>query len=193
MTASDGQLSTPVPWSVPINPPNRAPAAGTPTVGTPTTATGAVSGNLQLHRRRQDSLSYSLTQPSTGTVSITSGGVYTFSPTPAARQAAANGGPTSASFTVNATDGTATTPISVTVPIAPARPRHRGPLTGNNVTLTGYLAGQVFTSDGTRVVPSHATDDAAILATRVVVVNTSTAGQIGTTLTLPGMATAHRC
>ena len=167
---------------------NTAPIAGTPSV-TANTVTGVVSGALNFTDADGDTLSYSVTQPSTGTVSITSVGVYTFSPTAAARQAAANGGPTSASFTVNATDGQASTPISVTVPIAPAAASIRTGVTliGSNVTLTGYLTGQVFTPDGTRVVIT-ATDDATTLVTRVVVVNTSTAGQVGTTLTLPGMA-----
>ena len=167
---------------------NTAPIAGTPSV-TANTVTGVVSGALNFTDADGDTLSYSVTQPSAGTVSITSGGVYTFSPTAAARQAAANGGPTSASFTVNATDGQASTPISVTVPVAPAAATIRTGVTliGSNVTVTGYLAGQVFTPDGTRVVIS-ATDDATTLVTRVVVVNTSTAGQVGTTLTLPGMA-----
>ena len=166
---------------------NTAPIAGTPTVGTPNTGNGAVSGALNFTDTDGDTLSYSLTQPSTGTVSITSAGIYTFTPTQAARQAAATGGPTSTSFTVNATDGQATTPISVTVPIAAAVAATRVTNIGS-VTVTGYPSGwtSVLSADGTRAVITTYVPSATGTTTRVAVINTATGAQIGTTLTLPG-------
>ena len=93
VSASDGQLSTPASWSVPINPPNRAPAAGTPTVGTPNTTTGAVSGNLNFTDPDNDSLSYSVpTQPVSGTIAF-NGSTYTYTPTQAARNPQPQAGP----------------------------------------------------------------------------------------------------
>ncbi|HJT91936.1 MAG TPA: Ig-like domain-containing protein, partial [Mycobacterium sp.] len=121
VVASDGQLSTPVTFSVPIVPPNRAPTAGVPAVGTPNTATGSVTGALNFTDPDGDSLTYSVpTQPTSGTVTVNAGS-YTFTPNQAARDAAAfTAGPDSVTFTVNASDGLATTPVSVTVPISPA-------------------------------------------------------------------------
>lgn len=59
-------------------------------------------------------------------------------------------------------------------------------LIGDNVSLTGYVNGKVFTPDGTRVViTTDATNyDTGGGATKVAVINTSTAKQIGTTLIL---------
>ncbi|BBX68226.1 hypothetical protein MPSYJ_16870 [Mycolicibacterium psychrotolerans] len=61
-------------------------------------------------------------------------------------------------------------------------------LIGDNVSLTGYLNGKVFTPDGTRlVITTDATNyDLGGGATKVAVINTATAKQIGTTLTLAG-------
>ena len=117
MVASDGQLSTPVTFSVPIVPPNQAPMAGVPTVGTPNAATGSVTGALNFTDPDGDSLTYSVpVQPSSGTVTVQRRASYTFTPTQAARDAAAfTAGPDSVTFTVNASDGLATTPVSVTV------------------------------------------------------------------------------
>ena len=82
---------------------NTAPIAGTPAVGAPDTS-GAVSGLLNFRDTDGDSITYSVTQPSTGNVTTTAAGGYTFTPSQAARDAAAAGGPTSTSFTVIASD-----------------------------------------------------------------------------------------
>ena len=166
---------------------NTAPIAGTPTVGTANTDTGAVSGALNFTDADGDTLSYSLTQPSTGTVSITSAGVYTFTPAQAARAAAAAGGPTSTTFTVNATDGQATAAKSLTVPIAPAVLAPGVTVIGNITltgTLTGYPSGSpVVSADRTRAL---ITTDVGNSTTRVAVINPTTGTQIGSTLTLTG-------
>ena len=113
VVASDGQLSTPVTFSVPIAPPNRVPVAGTPSVGTPDNSTGTVTGSLNFTDPDGDSLTYSVpTQPASGTVTVTGHGLLLlFTPTQAARDAAAlTPGTDSATFTVNASDGLATCP-----------------------------------------------------------------------------------
>jgi YVTN family beta-propeller protein/VCBS repeat-containing protein len=165
---------------------NTAPVAGTPTVRAPNSGNGAVSGALNFTDADGNTLSYSLTQPSTGTVSITSAGVYTFIPTLAARQAAATGGPTSTTFTVNATDGQAITSVNVTVPIAAPAPATSVTTLGS-VSVTGYVAGPpVLSADGTRAVVITFVPTSTGTTTRVAVVNTTTGNQVGTTITLAG-------
>ena len=111
----------------PFTPANRAPVVGTPVVGTPDSVTGAVSGRVSATDADGDTLTYSA--PSTtgkGGVSIAAGtGVFTYTPTVAARNNAAATGATAAdlqdSFTVTVSDaygGTAT--AAVTVPVSPA-------------------------------------------------------------------------
>ncbi len=167
---------------------NAAPTAGTPTVGTPTESTGAVTGALNFTDADGDTLSYSVTQPSTGTVSITSAGTYTFTPTSAARVAAAAGGPTSITFIVTATDGQASTPVSVTVPIA-------APIAATAVTTIGGVSlpgvplstGPVMSADGTRgVITTRSFDAFGTTTTQVAVVNTTTGKQVGRTVTIVG-------
>lgn len=168
---------------------NAAPAAGTPTVSAPNVGSGAVSGALNFTDRDGDTLSYSVTQPSTGTVSITSAGLYTFTPTDAARQAAATGGPASTTFTVKATDGQATTPVSVTVPIAvPFAPTSVTALGSVSVTGDPSPTWPVVSPDGKRAVIITPVTNRYTFAktTRVAVIDTATGKQVGSTLTLTG-------
>jgi YVTN family beta-propeller protein/VCBS repeat-containing protein len=168
---------------------NTAPVAGTPTVGSPNTGDGAVTGSLNVTDADGDILSYSVTQPSAGTVTVTGAGIYTFTPTQAARQAAATGGPTTTTFTVNATDGQATTPVDVTVPIAmPFAPTQVTVLGSATITGDPPPAQPVLSPDGTRAVIVTPVTNAYTLAktTRVVVINTATGKQVGSTLTLTG-------
>ena len=121
--ASDGNLSTPVTFSVPIKAPNRAPVGGTPSVGTPNASIGTVTGALNFTDADGDSLTYNVsTQPSAGAVTVTSDGAYTFTPNKPARDAAATGGPTTTTVTVTANDGLATGSVSFAVPISPTPP-----------------------------------------------------------------------
>lgn len=129
-----------------------------------------------------------MTQPSTGTVSISSAGVYTFTPTSAARVAAAAGGPTSTTFNVTATDGQASTSVSVTVPIAV-------PITATGVTSMGSVTvagvplntGPLMNADGTRgVITTRSFDLFGNTTTQVAVVDTTTGKQVGRTVTLVG-------
>jgi YVTN family beta-propeller protein/VCBS repeat-containing protein len=129
VTANDGQFTTPVTFNVPIQPTNHAPVAGVPSVGTPVTATGAVSGDLNFTDPNGDPLTFSVpTQPSAGTVTVNNAArTYTFTPNQAARDAAAAGGPTSTSITVNASDGLASTSVTFSVPISPTPAVNQAP------------------------------------------------------------------
>ncbi|MEO3761719.1 beta-propeller fold lactonase family protein, partial [Mycobacterium sp. B14F4] len=65
---------------------NQPPVAGTPTVGTPNPTNGAVTGSLNFTDPDGNPLTYTVpTQPSSGTVTITTNGTYTYTPTQAAR------------------------------------------------------------------------------------------------------------
>ena len=172
---------------------NTAPVAGAPTVGAPDVDTGAVTVALTFTDPDGDTLTYSVVQPSTGTVGITGPGVYTFSPTEAARIAAATGGPTSTAFAVNATDGKATTPITVSVPVAKAAANTVVTVIGS-VTVAGILNGNPsgqppVSADRTRAL---IVTDVGHSSTRVAVVNTTTGAQIGNTLTLTGTTLTDR-
>ncbi|MFG1933588.1 Ig-like domain-containing protein [Mycobacterium sp. NPDC048908] len=154
VVASDGQLSTPVTFAVPIlppNSPNHAPVAGTPSADTIVNSSGAVSGSLNFVDPDGDPMTYSVpVQPNSGTVTF-SGSRYTFTPTAAARAAAAaSQGGDSATITVIASDGQSSDSVTFTVPImqsvkttnrAPwvpgsTIPRTVDPVTG---TVTGYV------------------------------------------------------
>jgi YVTN family beta-propeller protein/VCBS repeat-containing protein len=95
------------------------------TVGTPDPATGAVTGLVNIKDWDGDPLTYSaVVSPTKGSLSFNpSAGTYTYTPTQAARDAAATGGPTTDTFTIRATDtyNTYTTTANVTVTIAPSQ------------------------------------------------------------------------
>ena len=99
---------------------NTAPIAGTPTVGIPDTGTGKVTGALNVTDPDGDKLSYTVTQPSGGTVTVDAAGNFTFTPTPASGAALARAANT-VSFSVAVGDGKASTTTTVTVPMAPAQ------------------------------------------------------------------------
>jgi VCBS repeat-containing protein len=105
-----------------LNRGNTAPQAGTPTVGTPNTATGTVIGAVNFTDPDGDTLTYTVpTQPPSGAVTVNAAGTYTYTPSQAARDAAAQTpGVDVATFTIIANDGQATTFVSITVPIAPS-------------------------------------------------------------------------
>jgi VCBS repeat-containing protein len=74
---------------VPVTPANSAPVEGKPTVATPNATTGVVTGSVTATDADRDPLTYTLTSGSTkGTVSVTSAGTFTYTPTSAARTAA---------------------------------------------------------------------------------------------------------
>jgi YVTN family beta-propeller protein/VCBS repeat-containing protein len=107
---------------VALNRGNTAPVAlANPSVGAPDPTTAAVSGDVNIKDWDGDPLTYTYAQPTSGTLTVSASGIYTYTPTAAARQQAANGGPTTATFTVRGTDTVGTyKDASVTVPISPA-------------------------------------------------------------------------
>ncbi|ULE33593.1 Ig-like domain-containing protein [Mycobacterium sp. IDR2000157661] len=156
VTASDGEFSTSsAPITVTIVPSNRAPVAGSPSAPTVNQGTGVVTGSLNFTDPDGNTLTYTVpSQPSAGTVTVSPTGVYTFTPTQAARDGAAAGtGPTTASFTVTASDGqfsTSSAPITVT--IVPTSAANQAPVvTGKTVNVpnqsTGVVTGAVTATD----------------------------------------------
>jgi YVTN family beta-propeller protein len=101
---------------------NTEPTAGAPTV-TVDTITGVATGTVKFTDYDGDSLSYTLLQPTNGSVSYNeSTGAYTYTPTQAAREQAFQT-PISDTFAVRATDTRgASKLVSVTVQVAPSLP-----------------------------------------------------------------------
>lgn len=86
------------------------------------TGNGVVLGRLVISDSECDQISYSVTSaPSGGMVEMHADGSFTYTPTNAARQAAAApGGVTTDSFTISVDDGYGgSTSVPVSVPIAP--------------------------------------------------------------------------
>ena len=134
VTVSDNRgASVPVVITVPISPLMSAPNAGAPTLGVPDASTGVVTGKVNASDADGDSLTY--TAPATtgkGSVTIDANtGVFTYTPTLAARHDAARVGAEAAAlvdtFTVTVSDGRGgATEVPVNVAI-----------TGFNTTPTG--------------------------------------------------------
>ncbi|HZN78976.1 MAG TPA: beta-propeller fold lactonase family protein, partial [Mycobacterium sp.] len=135
---------------------NTAPVAiANPTVGEPDSSTGAVTGLVNIKDWDGDPLTYTtVVAPTKGSLTYDPAtGSYTYTPTAAARDAAANGGPTTDTFTIRATDtyNTSTTTANVTVPIlsvgnhAPTAPEFQYFYATDPVT--GEVRGRVTVSD----------------------------------------------
>ena len=194
VTVTDGQGGvTSRSVTVAISPANRAPTASV-SVGTPDT-TGMVTGTVTGTDQDNDALKYAAptTTSKGGAVTINpTTGVFTYKPTPAARQAAAAPGASSAAktdkFNVTITDGHGGTfTKAVTVSIAPAVTAGNIATELRNFTLSGYRSGSaVLSPDGSRSVVTTYVPSAIGVTTRVSVVNTATGAQVGTTVALTG-------
>jgi len=128
-------------------------ANGQPTVGTPDPNTGVVTGDLKVIDTDGDALSYNVTDaPNKGSLTVNPDGTYTYTPTPAARQAA--GPNTVDQFTVRVSDTrSAYKDASVTVPIAPSTPT-APPEEGLTATITPIALGSgpdFLAANGSRV------------------------------------------
>jgi YVTN family beta-propeller protein len=147
---------------------NTAPVATTaPTAGTPDPVLGSVTGLLNVTDPDGDALSYRVTGPLTaGTVTFDyAAGTYTFTPTQAARDAAAQTqGPDYATFTVTASDnvypGAGTTDVSVTVPIAPSGATI--PITTTAINV-GQSPGKVVISNGQAYVYNYSNSTVMVI------------------------------
>ncbi len=153
MVADNYGGSTAVPVLVAISPANTAPTASAGAVTTDP-ATGVVSGRVTGSDADADPLSYTgSVMTSKGTAAVEAGGSFTYTPTAAARHAAAKLTATAAdkadAFTITVADGhggTVDVPIAVTV-----TPDNAAPTASANVgapdAVTGVLAGALIGSD----------------------------------------------
>jgi large repetitive protein len=124
-TVSDGKGGTDTATAtVTITPVNDAPVAvADPTVGTANATDGAISGLVNIKDLDSDPLTYATASgPSNGSVVFdAAAGTYTYTPTPAARQQAAQSPGLTDTFTIRGTDpyGASVTTASITVSISP--------------------------------------------------------------------------
>lgn len=144
---------------------NKAPVISTVTLSAPNSGTGAVTGTVKASDPEGAKLAFKATTSSKGAVSTPStAGVFTYTPTAAARHAAAKVGATTATttdtvtVTVTDTQGAATSRV-VTVAISP---RNTAPVAGKpkvgtpNVT-TGVVAGSVTATDADKDTLTYST------------------------------------
>lgn len=146
---------------VPTTPVNSAPTAISPSVGIPDSVTGAVTGTVSATDADGDTLTYTApANTSKGGVEIDSStGVFTYTPTVAARENAAKAGATGAdtsdSFTVTVSDGKGgSVTVAVAVAISPLAsnpansvPVATTPTVGVPDAVTGVVVGKVNASD----------------------------------------------
>ena len=179
---------------------NTAPIVGTPVIGTPDPGTGEVTVKLTFSDPDGDPLNWTgaLSDPSTGSFGSDgwTGDLHSFYffPNQAARDAAASGGLATTKIALNVTDGRASVPVNITIPILPSPGPTRVTAIGT-VGLPGSVLQPrtvVLNPDGTRAV--IITDPAYGVLTgataQVTVINTDTGKQIGTTATLTGRSAA---
>jgi len=132
---------------------NSPPVISGVVLGTPNAATGAVTGTVSAKDPNGDTMTYKATTSTKGTVSITTAGVFTYTPTTTARHAAAKVGATTSTttdtVTVTVTDSkgaTATQAVTVTI-----SPKNTAPTTTKSVgtpnTGTGVVTGTVAGTD----------------------------------------------
>lgn len=135
-------------------PTNQPPVISTVSVRTPNASTGALSGTVTASDPERGSLAYSASASALGRVAINAGGVFTYTPTSAARHAAAKEGAgpsaTSDTVTVTVTDvGGAYASANVTVPITARNtvPRFTRTTVGAPDAVTGVVSGRVSATD----------------------------------------------
>ena len=187
-SAGDTTTST---LTVPVTPKNTPPApTGAVTVGAPNPVDGAVPISFPVSDADHDTLTFT-DDSIKGDVAMVNGQLA-FLPTDAARHAAAADTATAADkqavFTITANDGHGgTTSTMVTVDIASSGVVGTVPIPG------GAAGAPQFFADGTRAIQttreSTYADGVSTNTTRVVVIDTATGTQIGTTTTLTGLST----
>lgn len=137
-------------------PPNAAPTNGAAAVGDPD-SDGIVTGTVSAVDPNGDPLTYALgtATPVRGTVVVTSAGGFTYTPTAAARHAAAatNAGAAlrSDSFSVTVSDGKGgvlTIPVTVSISSANAAPVGGSATFGDADSTTGAVKGTLTARDG---------------------------------------------
>jgi YVTN family beta-propeller protein/VCBS repeat-containing protein len=165
--SSDGQqvyLTDPSDNSVQVVslvPVDTKPVANGPVVGSPNPTTGVVAGSIGVTDANHDKLTYTTTAPGKGKVVVNPDGSFTYTPTAAARHAAAvPGAPASDlsdTFTVTVDDGRRGVVAQVvTVAIAPADAVPTAKATaGTPSSSTGVVKGTVTASDADKDVLTY--------------------------------------
>jgi VCBS repeat-containing protein/YVTN family beta-propeller protein len=139
--------------TVNILPANKAPTY-TLSVGTPNSTTGVVTGKVTASDAEYDTRKFTVSTAAKGTVVVTSTGAFTYTPTAAARHAAAKLDATTAdkqdTFTITIDDGHGgVVPVAVTVKISPTNSAPTAAAVGNtSINLhTGAVTGTVAATD----------------------------------------------
>lgn len=145
VTATNGVASATENVTVTVTPDK--PVTGTPVVGKPDSTTGTVTGTVTFTDPAGQPLTYTVTsQPNKGSVTLSTSGAFTYTPTAAARSSA--NGSTTDTFTVTANNGAASASQIVTVPVSPIdTPVAAFPQVGAPNTSTGVVTGRVVFFD----------------------------------------------
>lgn len=144
-------VTPPVTAAAAVN--NQPPVVGSVNLGTPNASTGAITGTVNASDPNGDKLGFKATTSGKGAVSITTAGVFTYTPTVTARHnastATAGTALTTDTVTVVVTDTAgATGTASVTVPITPKNAAPTGTAnTGTPNASTGFVTGKVAATD----------------------------------------------
>ncbi len=149
-------------------PANAQPVIGEPVLGEPDPTTGAVTGRVVATDPEGAKLTYALlTRPAEGTLTFTSAGAFTYTPTAAQRIRAWLGPVPDAVFTLTVSDGkTAKVTTAVAIPISPTPIHLLNPVALGNptaVAATNNRAYVVDSSTGTVTVVN--TLDGTVLTT----------------------------
>ena len=151
ITVSDGFGGvTPVPLTVDLVPKNAAPSAKVK-VNKPDPVGGTITGSIAVTDADGDVVTYSATNPASGSVTFNSDGTFSYNPAEAARQQArvTTAGDTD-KFTVTVDDGhSGVKTVTVTTTIAPAdqAPVAGTLTTGAPATSNGAIKGSLTASD----------------------------------------------
>lgn len=142
LSRSISTVATPMPTALRVTAvSNAAPSASPPTFGTPDPVTGAVSGALNVTDPNGDPLTYTVkTAPPGGTVTVAANGTFRYTPSQATRLlAGATLAPDTDRFVVSVTDGSASTSVTVDVPV------HSGQLSAGKATQVGLSPSGIVT------------------------------------------------
>lgn len=146
-----------VPVTVSIKPANSAPSSVRSTKASPDPVSGVVTGRITAKDRDADTLTYTVSAPSKGSVTVNSDGSFTYTASDAARASArAKGRAATDSFKVTVDDGHGglrSTTVRVTVAPANSAPASTSPTFTKADTSTGTITGKInaVDPDGDRI------------------------------------------
>ncbi|WP_234803599.1 Ig-like domain-containing protein, partial [Mycolicibacterium diernhoferi] len=168
VTAASAPAAMAIAATAAATPANAQPIIGEPVLGEPDPTTGAVTGRVVATDPEGAKLTYALlTRPAEGTLTFTSAGAFTYTPTAAQRIRAWLGPVPDAVFTLTVSDGkTAKVTTAVAIPISPTPIHLLNPVALGNptaVAATNNRAYVVDSSTGTVTVVN--TLDGTVLTT----------------------------